>query len=294
MNLNAYYNLLGLKPGASLADIKKAYRRLALKYHPDRNPGVDNPEEVFSNINDAYKKLSEFTLSAEIEDDTFADEDTNPGWDAGGNTSTSTATGFDFNQSKPPHYKYSLLLSLEECSQGCSKVIHFYRNSPLGGKEEVRLEVSVPTGVKEGQKLKLKGEGPVLRNGTKGDLFVYIDVLPHPLFERKGRNVYMDLPISLSDAVLGGKINIPTLAGKAVLTIPSNTHTGKVFRLKQKGFSKIGGAGKGDMLIKVIVDFPEQLTPAELEALKVLAQRTPPLVQDYSKKIQETIMNRKR
>ncbi len=276
-----------------MSDIKKAYRRLALKYHPDRNPNVENPEEIFSNINEAYKKLSEYTLSSEIEDENYGfndDEDTNPGW----NNNTNTKTDFDFNQEKPPHYKYSLLLTLEECSKGCSKVIHFYRNSPLGGKEEVRLEVSVPTGVKEGQKLKLRGEGPVLRNGAKGDLFVYIDVLPHPLFERKGRNVYMDLPISLSQAVLGGKVDIPTLLGKAVLTVPPNTHTGKVFRLKQKGFSKLGGAAKGDMLIKVVVDFPESLTGEELEALKILSQRTPPLVQDYSKKVQETIISRKR
>lgn len=292
LNLNSYYSLLGLKPGASLADIKKAYRRLALKYHPDRNPGIDNPEEIFSRINEAYKKLSEFSLSAELDDDDFDSEDTNPGWDE--NDHTATATSVDFNQTRPPHYKYSLLLSLEECAKGCSKVIHFYRNSPLGGKEEVRLEVTVPQGVREGQKLKLRNEGPVLRSGQKGDLFVYIDVLPHPLFERKGRNVYMDLPISLSTAVVGGSITIPTLAGKALLKIPQNTHTGKIFRLKQKGFSKLNGASRGDMLIKVVVDFPENLSPEELNALQVLGQRTPPLVQEYSKRIQETLTNRKR
>ena len=273
---------------------------MALKYHPDRNPNIENPEEIFSKINEAYKVLSEFTLSAEVGQDSpsgFDDEEnTNPGW--GGQTPPKTSRRSSHKSShtstETPHYKYSLLLSLEECAIGCSKVIHFYRTSPLGGKEEVRLEVSVPSGVKEGQKLKLREEGPVLKSGAKGDLFVYIDVLPHPIFERRGRNVYTDLPISLETAVLGGKVDILTLSGKAVLTIPSNTHTGKTFRLKQKGFSNLGSKSKGDLLIKVVVDFPDDLSPEELQALKVLGRKLPPLVQDYSKKIQETLINRKR
>lgn len=266
---------------------------MALKYHPDRNPNIENPEEIFSKINEAYKTLTEFTLSAEVDGESGhvgfdEDEPTNPGWNG------ERASGTQSKPNEAPHYKYSLLLSLEECAQGCSKVIHFYRTSPLGGKEEVRLEVTVPSGVKEGQKLKLREEGPVLKSGKKGDLFIYIDVLPHPIFERKGRNVYMDMPISLETAVVGGKVDILTLGGKAVLTVPPNTHTGKVFRLRKKGFTKLGGGGHGDLLIRVIVDFPEHLNDEEIEALKILGRRTPPLVQDYSKKIQETLINRKR
>lgn len=290
MDLHSYYKCLNLEPGASLADIKKAYRKMALKYHPDRNPNVKNPEETFSKINEAYKVLSEFVQSAEFSggehksnsNGPWSDEDTEPGVKNKKQSEIKT------------HYKYSLLLTFEECATGCSKVIHFYRTSPLGKKEEVRLEVSIPKGVKEGQKLKLRGEGPVLQDGSKGDLFIYVDVLPHPLFERKGRNVYMDLPIALSTAILGGKISIPTLTGKATLTIPADTHSGRVFRLKQKGFSHVNSNTSGDMLIKIVVDFPENLSEEELQALKVLSGKTSPLVKEYNLKLQDCLSNRKR
>jgi molecular chaperone DnaJ len=263
---------------------------MALKYHPDRNPNVKNPEEAFSKINHAYKVLSEFVQSAEYDPSVGSySQDERERWGE-----ENTQPGVKKTSKVKTHYKYSLLLTLEECAIGCSKVIHFYRTSPLGKKEEVRLEVTIPKGVKEGQKLKLKGEGPVLQDGNKGDLFIYIDVLPHPIFERKGRNVYMDLPISISTAILGGKVSIPTLSGKANLTIPPDTHSGRVFRLKQKGFSHVNSNTSGDMLIKVVVDFPENLNEEELQALKVLSSKTPPLVKEYNLKLQDCLQNRKR
>ena len=303
---------------------------MALKYHPDRNPNVKNPEEAFSKINHAYKVLSEYVQSAEFNSTSGSssyeygsygsgynsehDSGYNSEYGSGYNSKYNSEydSGYDSYEERDrwgeentqpgvgkktevkTHYKYSLLLTFEECAIGCSKVIHFYRTSPLGKQEEVRLEIKIPKGVKEGQKLKLKGEGPVLQDGTKGDLFIYVDVLPHPLFERKGRNVYMDLPVGISTAILGGKVSVPTLSGKTTLTIPPDTHSGRVFRLKQKGFSHINSNASGDMLVKVVVDFPENLNEEELKALEVLSKKTPPLVKEYNFKLQDCLSNRKR
>jgi len=285
LRIEDHYSRLGLNPGASKEEVKKAYRKLALKFHPDRNPNKTGADEAFKNISESYQFICDYLETSEYQEsyqnqanDFEFDEDTNP---AGG------AQG-------PVNYKYSLLLSFEECAKGCSKVVHFYKDMPSGNKEEVRLEVSVPHGVKEGQKLKLKGEGGFNSRGQAGDLFIYINILPHPLFERKGKNVYLDLPISLDVAILGGKVEIPTLTGKAALTIPKNTHTGKTFRLKQKGFPSLGGMAKGDMLIRVIVDFPENFSEQEIAFIQSLGTKRPPLIQEYQMRLQETYQGRKR
>lgn len=285
MRINEYYKTLNLQPGANLEEIKKAYRKLALQFHPDRNPSPE-AEENFKAVNEAYQVLSRYVETSEFENGFETEEDTNPGW-----KDVSTEPGVS---EAPIDYRYSLLLTLEECSRGASKMIHYYRDDVYGEKEEVKLEVTVPQGVRDGQKLKLSNEGGVSKSGDRGNLYVYINELPHPLFERKGRNVYMDLPISLDIAILGGKIEIPTLSGKAQLTIPEKTHSGKVFRLKQRGFPKLGGLGKGDMLVRVVVDFPDELSNEEVGFVQSIGKKTTPLIRDFQVKLQDTLKNRKR
>ena len=124
-----------------------------------------------------------------------------------------------------------------------------------------KLSVSVPAGVNTGQRLKLKGEGDAgAGNGPSGDLYVVIQLNPHPLFERQDDDVVCEVPIGFGEATLGTELNIPTLSGSVSLKIPAGTPSGKVLRIKGKGFPHLGGYGAGDMFVKVTVDVPEKLS----------------------------------
>ncbi|MNT25308.1 Chaperone protein DnaJ [compost metagenome] len=165
-----------------------------------------------------------------------------------------------------------------------------------GGKEEAaKLSVNVPAGVKEGQRLKLSGEGDAPNGGAAGDLYVIISVQEHAIFKRHENDVTLDLPITYTDAILGTSIEVPTLTGKAMIRIPPGTHTGQTFRLKGKGFSKVGGFGSGDMLVKILVDTPSNLSGRQKELIEELAKagETTPLVKTFQDKVSHLMRTRK-
>jgi molecular chaperone DnaJ len=161
----------------------------------------------------------------------------------------------------------------------------------------VKLSVSIPPGVADGQRLKLKSEGDCNFAGeNRGDLFVVVNVREHPIFRRDGQNILLDLPLSFADAALGTKAEIPTLTGAATLTIPPGTTSGKIFRLRGKGMRRMGSPETGDLLAKVMVDIPEKLTGEQeglLKKLRDLSQDSPQIAA-FKEKLRQLRLSRKK
>ena len=331
MSKKDYYQLLGVSRSANADEIKKAYRKLAMQYHPDKNPNNKKAEEKFKEISEAYEILSDETKRQSYDQFGHAGAQGNPfgagagGFGGGFGGSRGGPRGNDFNDifgdvfgdifnqtrgnsragggfgagagrspNKGSDLKYTLTITLEEAAVGTEKVISFNRQA--GSKEEnARLAVTVPAGVKEGQRLKLSGEGDKPSSNNAGDLYVIIDLQEHLLFKREENDVILDLPVSYTDAILGKTIEIPTLFGKAEIKIPAGTHSGQNFRLKSKGFPKIGSTGSGDMLVRVTVDTPAKTNSRQKELLEELSRynEETPLVKSYSEKMQTLLRNRK-
>ncbi len=332
-----YYSVLGVSRQATPDELKKAFRKLAMKYHPDKNPGNKAAEEKFKEVNEAYDTLSDPKKRQMY--DQFGHAAFQPGGPGAGGPGGGPfrggfegfgAGGFDprqggqgqadFNdmfsdffgeffggetqpgarrgprgEQRGSDLRYALTITLEEAATGTEKRISFVRQR--GGKEDTaKLSITVPAGVKAGQRLKLRGEGdgPAVGNGKPGDLYVIVGFQDHPLFKRKDNDVLMELPISFVDALLGSQAEVPTLTGKANLTIPSGTHPGQVFRLKGKGFPDIGGYAPGDMLIKIIVDVPNSITEEDRQLLERLRKsaNTSPLVSDFREKMKRLMQQR--
>lgn len=322
-----FYALLDVSRTATADEIKKSYRKLAMLHHPDKNPGDKKSEEKFKGITEAYEVLSD-PKKREMYDqfghagaqgygggaDPFGGGGFNRGGQQGGDqfqdifgdvfgdifggrasSRPGGRPGAGPRRAKGADLRYSLNVGFEESALGCEKLISFVRQR--GGKDDsVKLSVSVPAGVKEGQRLKLSGEGDAGQmGGESGDLFVVISVSEHPLFQRVENDVTLDLPINYLDAILGTSIEVPTLTGKALIKIPQGTNTGQLFRLKGKGFPKVGGFGAGDMIIKVMVDVPPTLSSKSkgfLEELAKVPEETP-LVKSFQEKVAAMIRSRK-
>ncbi|HAO44140.1 MAG TPA: J domain-containing protein [Afipia sp.] len=278
------YRVLGVGKNASQDEIQKAYRKLAKKLHPDLNPGNKQAEEQFKAASAAYDLLSDSEKRARFdrgEIDASGQERPRQRYyrdyagAAAGDHPYATAEGFsDFSDDsdlfssifgrggrfnlkmRGEDARYRLPVEFLEAVNGTVRRVTLADGSTV--------DVSVPPGAREGQMLRLAGKGnPGVGGGPPGDAFIEIIVNPHPFFTRHGDDIHLELPISLTEAVLGGKISVPTATGAVTMSIPKGSNTGTILRLRGKGVSRHDGS-RGDEYVKLKVVLPDK-PDAELE-----------------------------
>ena len=350
MSKRDLYEVLGVSKGADEKEIKKAYRRLAMKYHPDRNPDDKEASAKFQELSEAYEILSDSQKRQAYDQFGHAGVDGQGGFGGGGAGAGSFSDIFGdvfgdifgggggggrsrSSVQRGSDLKYNLELTLEEAVRGIEKTIRVPTlvncdtcdgsgakkgTSPVtcttcGGAGQVRMQqgffavqqtcpacsgagkiikdpcgscygrgvkeetktlnVKVPPGVDTGDRIRLSGEGEAGRNGgPAGDLYVEIHVKKHAIFERDGANLYCEVPISIAEAALGGELEVPTLDGRVKLKIPTETQTGRLFRLRGKGVKPVRGHAVGDLMCRVVVETPVNLTSRQKELLEELQE----------------------
>tara|TARA_R110002124_G_scaffold250518_2_gene415591 strand:+ start:15425 stop:16351 length:927 start_codon:yes stop_codon:yes gene_type:complete len=275
------YKELGVSKGASADEIKKAFRKLAKELHPDKNPGNTTADERFKRITAAFDLLGDAEKRAkydrgEIDADgreqfrgggrgggfspggaagpggaragfENIDLDDLFGMFGGGAPGGGRAGGRGF-QTRGQDVRATLEISLEDSIAGATRRIQF--------SDGRTLDVTIPKGAADGQVIRLRGQGSPGRGGEAGDALIELKIAPHPLYSRDGGDLTMDLPVSVPDAVLGGKIPVRTPEGTVSMTIPKDSNSGQVLRLKGRGAFAAGK--RGDLLARLIVTLPEQ------------------------------------
>lgn len=350
-----YYEVMGVAKGASDDEIKKAYRQLAKKYHPDLNPNNPEAEAKFKEVNEAYEVLSDKEKRARYDQFGHAGVDPNYGAGAGyggspfgqevdfGDIFNSVFGGFggfggrrSSNPNAPrrgANVETSVTITLDEAVKGCKKTISYNAvmtcdechgtgaqkgTSPktcsvCGGRGQVtvnqrtpfgvvqttrvcdacrgtgkvietpcrtcagngrykknrKIEINIPAGVNQDQVLNVSGQGSSgTGGGAAGDVHVYVNIKPHPIFDRRGDDVWCELPLTYTQAALGAEVTVPTVDGKVSYSVHDGTQPGDVFKLKGKGIPHLNGRGRGDQYVKVTIDVPRNLSSKQKDLLR--------------------------
>lgn len=292
-----YYETLGVAKGSSEADIKKAYRKLAMTYHPDRNPDNKEAEEKFKQINEAYAVLSDPQKKKQY--DTFGDarfhqqystEDIFRGTDfssifdelglggqgnffssifgGGGGFNARRAAGFNAGPQKGQDVEYPLQIGFMDAYKGIERRISFR----LSDGTEREITIKIPKGIRSGAKLRIAGRGAPSRNGgPAGDLFVLVQVAEHPDFKRVDDSIEVTLPLKVSEAFLGCSKSVQTPEGERKIKVPGGVKAGTKIRLKGLGFTTPSGEA-ADLYAVVDLEVPKDLSKEQKKAVEVLAE----------------------
>lgn len=296
-----YYEVLGLKKDASEKEIKKAFRKKAMQYHPDKNPGDKISEEKFKEVNEAYCILSEPDKKDKYDRFGFAGLDPNAGFQdnqrqgSGGHGTYQGQTYGNFNGAGYSSFENmsdgdfsSFFENMFRGSYGNAQrkagprkgadlhanITVTFEEAAFGAKKKIRMEdktisVTIPEGIDNGSKISLKGQGQVgTDGGANGNLIIEVKVKPHNKFSRKGLDIYTDVPITFIQAALGASITVPTLNEKVSYKVPAGTQPNTLFRLKGKGIKDLKSNRKGDLYVEVSVKIPDHLTNEQAELLE--------------------------
>jgi DnaJ-class molecular chaperone len=296
-----YYKVLGVSENASQDEIKKAYRKLAKEYHPDKHAGDKKAEERFKDISDAYsilgnaekrKKYDMFRKNPWAGQGGYNFQDAGPGgfhFESGGGGFDNFSDIFG-NLFGGGNRRRSGSISFEDLFGGAqtrtfkgrdieAKLTIGFDLAATGGETIIRtssgkkVKIKIPAGIENGKKIRIRGQGESPPNGESGDLYVQINIAPHPQFERKGDDIYRTIEVNMAEALLGKEITVRTIHGKQVkLKIPAGTSSGRTFRLPGLGIHS--KSGKGDFFVKIAITVPTNLNQKQLKEFREWAYKS--------------------